>query len=222
MLSPGSRSAARALRPAPDEDAFEAHDDDGPQHQQRHDRLHDVRADEQQHEQDQQPVHVVLADPPLGVDVVAGERLDRAAVPGRQRPRLAPAHRFHPAGTVRPLAGAGGAGGLLAVLGSGVGLAAAALGLAALGSGLSLARRHGTRPGGGGVGVGRGGGAVDGFLAWPLVRGGAASSEHALSLPGAIARMPRLRTWRGKPLRRPPAGCRGAVAVVMTHLPVTA
>src|SRR4029077_741933 len=98
-----------------------------------------------------------------------------------------PAPRLHPAGTVRPPPVPAGPGGLLAVLGGGVGLPAAALGLTALGGGLALAGRHGVRPGGGFVGLGRGG-AVDGVLARPVLGAGAASSEHALSLPGATAR----------------------------------
>ena len=67
-----------------------------------------------------------------------------------------------------------------------------------------------------GAGAGLGLGArVAAVLGWPLVGAIPASSEHALSLPGAAARAPGCAPAR-KTGRRPPAEHRAAVAVVMT------
>src|SRR5262249_18412680 len=91
--------------PAGDEDALHEHDEDGRHDEQRDDRLHEGVGYEQQHQQDEQPVHVELADSAAGIDVVTREGLDRAAVPERKRPGPPPAQPPPPAGAIPPPAG---------------------------------------------------------------------------------------------------------------------
>src|SRR5215472_1691258 len=126
--------------PAANEDALHEHDEDGGQDEQRDDRLHEGVGNEQQHQQDEQPVHVELAEPAPGINVVTREGLDRPAVPDRKRPVLAPAKPLHPAAAVAALAVPRDAFSLFAVLRCAIGLTATAFSLAALGGGLALAR----------------------------------------------------------------------------------
>src|SRR5215469_18710691 len=126
--------------PAADEEALHQHDEDSAQDEHRDDRLHEGVGYEQQHQQDEQPIHVELAEPAPGIHVVAREGLDRPAIPDRKRPVLAPAKPLHPASTVIALAVPRDPAGLFAVLRRAIRLAAAALGVAALGGGLAFTR----------------------------------------------------------------------------------
>src|SRR4029077_3930576 len=68
------------------------------------DALHQRVPYEQQHQQYQQAVHVELAEPAQGGDVIADQGPDRAPDAGPHRPLLAPLHALLPAGTVLALA----------------------------------------------------------------------------------------------------------------------
>src|SRR6266851_2272090 len=166
---------------APDQQGVEDDDHDQHQDQRRDDLLRPLAPQEHGGEQDHQHVHVVLADPALGIHEVTGQGARRTAVARVERPRLAPFHRLVPGAPA-------GAGLGLLLLGAGHGrsprpgdrLASLGLGLAALGGGPSLGRLGG----GTGLTVGRAVRALRarGILGRAVRRPGATASEHALSL----------------------------------------
>src|SRR6185436_5553191 len=93
--------------------------------------------------QEDEDVHVVLADPALGVHEIAGQGAGPAAVARVQCPLLAPLHGLVPAGPVRPGPGLlflGARRGRRRPRRSGDRLAALGLGYAALGRGPPLSR----------------------------------------------------------------------------------
>ncbi len=169
------------VQAAPDQRRVYHDDHDQHEDQRRDDRRRRLAPQEHGGEQDHKHVHVVLADPALGVHEVAGQGAGRAAVARVERPRLAPLHRLELACPVRPGLG-------LLFLGTrrgrrprpGDGLAALGLGFAALGRGAPLGRLGG----GAWLAIGRAVRALRarGILGRAVRRPGATASEHGHSL----------------------------------------